>query len=731
MGFKTMIQAILRKGRVTGEQVPLPLVSEGAALIKVLYSCISAGTETASLQASNQSLIRRALEQPENVKKVLHMARSVGLLETFEKVRKRWEMGSVLGYSLSGIILAIGNRVKDFKVGDKVACAGSGIANHAEYVDVPTNLMVKIPDGLGIQEASTVALGSIAMQGVRRAEITLGEYVVIFGLGVIGQITLQIAKNAGARVIGIDLDERRLKVARENGADLVLNSKDSDAVKEVIHFCDGYGADKVVFTAATTSSTPLHQGFQMTRKKGKIVLVGVSGMEIRREDLYPKELDFLISTSYGPGRYDDEYEKKGLDYPYAYVRWTENRNMQEYLRELEEKRINLNNLIERVYPIIKVEEAYEELQKSERPLVLLLEYDQNLLESFQTLHEKESKVFISSKLAKREGIINVGIIGAGSFANDVHLPNLFKLRSKYNIYAIMNKTPHKAKTVAERYGAHYASCNIDDILNDKDIDLVMIATRHNLHGDYVLRALNAGKNVFVEKPLCAKEEDLKAIKDFYDSKVKTQNVLLPLLMVGFNRRFSKYAQEAKKQVVKRINPLFMHYRVNAGFVPLDHWVHGEEGGGRTIGEACHFIDLFTFFTECRVKRICSTTLTPKTGSLSSDDNRVIVLNYEDGSVATLEYFATGSKEFPKEYMEIHFDEKTIIIDDYKSLKGYGLKIKSIEERIREKGHMKELEVLYDALTGKIDQWPILLWDIIQTTELTLIAANQKSGAPIY
>ncbi len=726
-----MIQAILRKGRVTGEQVPLPLVSEGAALIKVLYSCISAGTETASLQASNQSLIRRALEQPENVKKVLHMARSVGLLETFEKVRKRWEMGSVLGYSLSGIILAIGNRVKDFKVGDKVACAGSGIANHAEYVDVPTNLMVKIPDGLGIQEASTVALGSIAMQGVRRAEITLGEYVVIFGLGVIGQITLQIAKNAGARVIGIDLDERRLKVARENGADLVLNSKDSDAVKEVIHFCDGYGADKVVFTAATTSSTPLHQGFQMTRKKGKIVLVGVSGMEIRREDLYPKELDFLISTSYGPGRYDDEYEKKGLDYPYAYVRWTENRNMQEYLRELEEKRINLNNLIERVYPIIKVEEAYEELQKSERPLVLLLEYDQNLLESFQTLHEKESKVFISSKLAKREGIINVGIIGAGSFANDVHLPNLFKLRSKYNIYAIMNKTPHKAKTVAERYGAHYASCNIDDILNDKDIDLVMIATRHNLHGDYVLRALNAGKNVFVEKPLCAKEKDLKAIKDFYDSKVKTQNVLLPLLMVGFNRRFSKYAQEAKKQVVKRINPLFMHYRVNAGFVPLDHWVHGEEGGGRTIGEACHFIDLFTFFTECRVKRICSTTLTPKTGSLSSDDNRVIVLNYEDGSVATLEYFATGSKEFPKEYMEIHFDEKTIIIDDYKSLKGYGLKIKSIEERIREKGHMKELEVLYDALTGKIDQWPILLWDIIQTTELTLIAANQKSGAPIY
>lgn len=726
-----MIQAILKKGRVTGEQVPLPSVSEGAALIKVLYSCISVGTETASVRASDKSLIKRALEQPENVKKVLHMAKSVGLLETFGKVRKRFEMGSVLGYSLSGVILATGNMVRDFKVGDRVACAGSGIANHAEYVDVPINLMLKIPDGLETREASTVALGSIAMQGVRRAEITLGEYVVIFGLGVIGQITLQIAKNAGARVIGIDLDERRLKVAKENGADLVLNSKDSDAVREVIHFCDGYGADKVVFTAATTSSTPLHEAFQMTRKKGKLVLVGVSGMEIRREDLYPKELDFLISTSYGPGRYDDEYEKKGLDYPYAYVRWTENRNMQEYLRELAEKRINLKALIEKVYPIEKVEEAYEELQKPERPLILLLEYDQNLPESFQTLQQNESKIFISSKSGKKEGIINVGIIGAGGFANDIHLPNLSRLKSKYNIYAIMNKTPHKAKTIAEQYHAHYGTCNVDDILNDKGIDLVLIATRHNLHGEYVLKALNAGKNVFVEKPLCVKEEDLKAIKGFYDSGVRTQNSQLPLLMVGFNRRFSKYAQEAKKHVVKRINPLFMHYRVNAGFIPLDHWVHGEEGGGRTIGEACHFIDLFTFFTECRVKGIYTATLTPKTESLSSDDNRVIVLNYEDGSIATLEYFATGSKEFPKEYIEIHFDEKTIIIDDYKSLTGYGIEINSIEERLRDKGHMKELEVLYDALTGKIDQWPIPLWDIMQTTELTLMAANQERGTPVY
>jgi predicted dehydrogenase len=493
---------------------------------------------------------------------------------------------------------------------------------------------------------------------------------------------------------------------------------DSDIVKEVIHFSDGYGADKVIFTAATKSSTPLHQAFQMTRKKGKVVLVGVSGMEIKREDLYPKELDFLISTSYGPGRYEEQYERRGLDYPYAYVRWTENRNMQEYLRELAEKKINLKYLIERVYPIEKVGEAYEELRKPDRPLMVLLEYNQSLPENLQTLYQKESKVHTSPDIVKKEGIINIAIIGAGNFANDIHLPNLLRLKSKYNIYAIMSKTPHKAKTIAEQYNAHYATCNIDDILNDKGIDLVLIATRHNLHGHYVLKALNAGKNVFVEKPLCINEDDLKAIKDFYNLKLKTQNSDLPLLMVGFNRRFSKYTQEAKRYTNNRINPLFLHYRVNAGYVPLDHWVHGEEGGGRIIGEVCHFIDLFTFFTECKVKEIYTATLVPKTKSFSQDDNRVIVLNYEDGSIATLEYFATGSKEFPKEYIEIHFDEKTIIIDDFKSIKGFGVKVKEIKGHVSEKGHLKELEILNDVLQGKTSQWPIELWDMFQTTEVT-------------
>jgi predicted dehydrogenase len=461
----------------------------------------------------------------------------------------------------------------------------------------------------------------------------------------------------------------------------------------------------------------------MTRKKGKVVLVGVSGMEIRREDLYPKELDFLISTSYGPGRYDDEYERRGLDYPYAYVRWTENRNMQEYLRELSEKRINIQNLIEKVYPIEKVGEAYEELQKPSKPLIVLLEYHRHLPENLQTLYKKESKIYTCDSI-KKSGVVNVAVVGAGAFATSVHLPNLERLKGKFRVHAIMGRTPYKTKELAQQYHAHYATCNIDDILNDQEIDLVLIGTRHNLHGLYVLKALNAGKNVFVEKPLCIKEQELKGIQEFYDSRPRNQDSELPLLFVGFNRRFSKYAQEAKRHTRNRVNPLFIHYRVNAGYIPLDHWVHGEEGGGRIIGEVCHFVDLFTFFAECKVTGIYTSTLLPKTRGFSSDDNRVIVLNYEDGSIATLEYFATGSKEFPKEYIEIHFDEKTIIIDDFKSIKGFGVKLNQIKERVSEKGHLKELEVLNDVLQGKTSKWPIELWDLIQTTAVTFMVSDQ-------
>ena len=720
-----MIQAILKKGRVVGEELPLPVCSDGSALIKVMYSCISSGTEMAAVQASETSLIRKALAQPEQVKRLLKRVHGEGISRTLERIKERWDAGTAMGYSLSGIVVATGRDLREVKGGDRVACGGAGIAHHAEYVDVPRNLIVRIPDALGFKEASTVALGAIAMQGVRRADLRLGEYVVVFGLGVIGQLILQMAHCAGCRVIGIDLEERRLGIGKENGADLVLDSRNPDVVKEVLHFTDGYGADKVIFAAATQSSEPLHQVFQMTRRKGMVILVGVSGMELRREDLYSKELDVLISTSYGPGRYDENYEKKGLDYPYGYVRWTENRNMQEYLRQLEEGKVSLKNLIERIYPIHQVDEAFEDLKKPDRPLMALLEYDPSLPESIETLYQEESKISLPFRAVGKEGLLHVGIVGAGAFATAVHLPNLRQLADKFQIYAIMNRTPHKAKAIAEQYHAQFATCRLEDLLSDEHVDLIMITTRHHLHGEYVLKSLKAGKNVFVEKPLCLNQDELDGIMNFYSSP-PAQASRHPLLMVGFNRRFSPYAQEAKKHIQQRINPLFMHYRVNAGYIPLDHWVHGEEGGGRIIGEACHFIDLFTFFVGGKVKAIYTSTLIPKTESLSRDDHRVIVLNYEDGSIATLEYFASGSREFSKEYFEIHFDEKTIVIDDFKSIKGYGVKVNDIRSKIPEKGHLQELEILYDAIAGTTDKWPIELWDFLQTTQVIFEMKKQET-----
>jgi len=454
-------------------------------------------------------------------------------------------------------------------------------------------------------------------------------------------------------------------------------------------------------------------------------MVGVWGKEFNRDDIYKKELDFLISTSYGPGRYDPDYEERGLDYPYAYVRWTENRNMEEYLRLLAEKKINVDPLIEASYPIMEVGKAFASLQKPDRPLMVILDYGEELPDGFACLEGRPRKVTLQDRANKELDlkVVRVGVIGAGGFATAMHLPNLQKLSGKYEISAICSRTGANAKATAAKFGAEYSTTDYHEILTDPDVDLVMICTRHNLHGKMVIESLQAGKHTFVEKPLCIKKEELNAIKAFYgfsdsSSTLNTQHSTLPLLTVGFNRRFSKYACEVKKQVQNRINPLFIHYRMNAGYIPLDHWVHTKEGGGRIIGEACHIIDLFSFITGSRIAAFGAVGLSPKTGSISSSDNKSIILEYEDGSVATLEYFATGSKDLPKERLEVHFDEKTIIVDDYKSIRGHGLKLADISSREPDKGQFEELETLYKCLEEN-KGWPIALESIIETTKLTL------------
>ena len=707
-----MIQAIIKKGKVIGENTPSPNVSKGSLLIKVVNSCISAGTEMSGVANSGKSLIKRAMEQPAQVAKVINMAKTVGLQKTIAKIKGTLDAGNATGYSLSGVVIAVGEGVEGFKVGDKVAAAGAGIANHAEYVDVPQNLVMKMPKSLDFKDASTVTLGGIAMQGVRRADMKFGEFCVVTGAGILGLLAIQMLKLSGVRVVAIDLDASRLQIAKALGAEIVIDPTKEDPIKTVESWSGGYGADCVLFTAATSSSQPLSQSFQMCKKKGKVVLVGVVGMEINRADIYQKELDFMMSTSYGPGRYDNTYEGKGCDYPYAYVRWTENRNMTEYLRLLDTGDIKLDQLIHGVYAIEEVTKAYESLQADTRPLMVLLDYGQVELGKIHEYLNQDKKVVLHTHNTKEKSIINVALVGSGGFATGMHMPNIEKLSGKYKLHAVMSRTGHSAKSVAKQYGAKYATTDLDDILQDDEVDLVLIATRHDSHASLVLKALQAGKHVFVEKPLATNQEELDPIKDFYNAE--TQNK--PVLFTGFNRRFSKYFQEIRKHTSQRVNPLFIQYRMNAGFIPLDHWVH--ENGGRIVGEGCHIVDLMTALVGERVVSISAESLSPKNNKFSSTDNTSIVLKYEDGSVANIQYFAVGSKELSKEYMEVHFDNKTIVMDDYKSLKGYGIKIDEITTSISEKGQFEELEVLYETLSGKTEKWPIEFWDMIQTTEIT-------------
>jgi len=712
-----MIQAIIRKGQVFSEKIPAPAVSDRSLLIKVVNSCISVGTEGYMVRSSSKSTIRKSLEDPEKIRKFFKKLKENGFASVYGKIVKMKQkdestshMGTLVGYSLSGIVVAVGKDVEGFRPGDAVAAAGAGKANHAEFVDVPVNLVVKKTEGASFKDASTVAIGSIALQGVRRAAPQAGEFCVVYGFGIIGLITLQILKNTGMRPLVVDIDPERLSLAEKLGAEMVLDGRDEGIEEKVLAYTGGQGADVVLFCAATPSSEPLSVALKMLRRKGRFVLVGMSGNKIKREDLYYNEIDFLISTSYGPGRYDDSYEEKGIDYPYSYVRWTENRNMQEYLRMIANGTISFDEIETLSFPIGEADVAFKAIKEQNMGLKLVC-FD---YEGEEAAEPSKDQINIHNHPV---GLvpgkqIRVALVGTGSFAMTMHLPNLMHLKEQYRLWAVMNNTGPSAKVAMERYGARYATSDYNRILEDEEVDLVMICTTHATHASMALQALKSGKHVFVEKPMAISMEELDQYRKFYQEEGNR-----PLFMTGFNRRFSPYMKEVRKQTAQRINPLMIHYRMNAGPAPDSHWLHSE--GGRIIGEACHLIDLFGFLTASKIKSIYSDYLVPKTEQYHMDDNRVISLTYEDGSVAVLEYFATGSKELNKEYMEVHFDGNSIVMDDYVSMKGYGLDMKEVKTQVSEKGHREEMEELYRVLKGDKHAWPISLESMIETTEATI------------
>jgi predicted dehydrogenase len=571
---------------------------------------------------------------------------------------------------------------------------------------VPVNLAVKVPEGVSAEDASTVTLGAIALQGVRRASPTLGETIVVVGLGILGQLTVQLLKANGCRVVGLDTDAGRVKAAQGCGLDLGLVPEGDAWIERVAWLTDGFGADAAIVTAAGPSHEIISQAMRACRRKGRVVLVGDVGLNLRREDFYRKELDFLVSTSYGPGRYDPVYEEGGNDYPLPYVRWTENRNMAAYLDLVAGGAVRLAPLARRTWPVEEAAAAFESIQAPDRPLLAFLSYPERP-------GAQARSVAVAAPAARGPGRIPVALVGAGGFAQAMHLPNLDRLRERFQLRWVVSRTGATARNVAERYEVANAGTDLDAVLADPAVELVMIATRHHLHGEQVLRALAAGKHVFVEKPLALTEEELARIEAFYAGGAAGK----PLLMTGFNRRFSPAMDAVKAALAGRGTPLMIDYRMNAGFLPREHWVHGPEGGGRNLGEACHIYDLFLHLTGAEPVAV-SAAAVEGAGAFHKHDNFTATVSFSDGSVATLLYTALGAKAHPKERMEVHADGRTVLLDDYREVAVAGGGGQGWRSSTVEKGQYEELRALGRCLAeGR--EWPIPLAQQLAASRVAL------------
>lgn len=701
------------KGEILVEDVPAPIVGRNSVLVRVAYSLISSGTELRRIQ-QGQGVLQRAFRNPDLVKKLVDRVLSKGMLKTATFVRDKLKEFAALGYSASGVVIERGKNVVDLEVGDRVACGGSGYAYHAEIIAVPRNLVVKVPKDVGLKGAALTTLGAIAMQGVRRANVQMGEIVVVVGMGLVGQLVVQLLQVAGCRVIGADLLPERLALAEQLGAEKTILVGQEDPVKAVLRYTGGMGADAAIICAATSSSEPINQAFQMLRERGRVVIVGAVGMELEREDFYAKELDLLISRSYGPGRYDPTYEEKGVDYPIGYVRWTENRNMAEFVRLLSEGEINVAPLISAEVPLEEAPQAYRMLLDTEEsPIGIVLTYD-NVLEE----KVKERRVEVTPK-PRGKGVINVAVIGAGSFAQRVRLPDLRRI-SGYDLRAVVTASGVNARQVARRFKAEYCTTDYQEVLEDPDVDMVLIATRHNLHFPIAMDAIQAGKDVFVEKPLAL------TYKQCNELLRAVQEVGIHFT-VGFNRRYAPLSVRAKELIAGRRKPLFINYRVNTGRIPKDHWVHDPlVGGGRIIGEVCHFLDLFNYFIDDEIIGLKVSHTPFNNQTVSSLDNVAVTLKYADGSLANLVYTSLGDLRLPKERIEIFVDQACLVIDDFMKLELYGFAEKGVGLKRQDKGWYQELVEFLKAIQGKPSA-SLTILDAVKATRISLDIIRQVHG----
>ena len=715
--MKQLIQSY-KTGEMTVAEAPCPQPQRGMVLVETRASVISAGTEKLLVDLAKQSLLGKARARPDLVKKVIAAAKREGVLNTLQKVRSKLDTPIPLGYSCSGVVREVGPGVDEFLPGDLVACGGAGYANHAETNLVPKNLCLRIPQNrsdnvshgpVSFEEAAFATVGAIALQGVRQAALSLGENVCVIGLGLLGQLAVQLCSANGCRVMGADIDQWKLDLAKKLGADEAVLSRDlEDAVSS---FTSGVGADAVIITASCRDSSLVELAGRISRIKGRIVVVGLVGMEVPRDLYYKKELDIRLSLSYGPGRYDPEFEERGHDYPIAYVRWTEQRNMQAFLDLIAVGRIDVRSLITHRFPFENVLDAYDLILKGRDPyLGVVLEYPPQ----HGNLARDPRRVTPDPRPASRDDVLKIGLIGAGNFAKGVLLP-AFKRNPKVSFRGVATARGMTAMAVAEKFGFSYCSESIDEIIEDPEVNTVVVATRHDLHGPMTLKALRAGKHVFVEKPLCLHPGEMDAILDHCETA--SQNGGGSIVMVGFNRRFSPFIRKLKSLFAGRSAPLVASYRINAGFVPKESWIQDPaEGGGRIIGEVCHFVDTLRCIVGAPVRSIQAACVQGDDVLHTNRDSVAVTLSYSDGSLGTILYYACGSSAYPKEHLEIACGGTVAVLNDYCRLDVFG-RDRQVSKGRQDKGFEAEVDTFVESVAGD-GAFPIPFNEIVETTRVT-------------
>ena len=706
---------------MTVDEVPAPSPRPGHVVVRNHCSLVSAGTERAMVEFARQSLVGKARGRPDLVREVVDKARREGILSTLQAVNSRLDQRTALGYSCAGTVIAVGDGVTDIRVGDGVACGGASYAVHAESVSVPKNLVVKMPDGLDFESAAFTTLGAIALHGLHLAGPRVGETVAVIGLGLVGLITVQLARATGCRVVGMDPDSDRCRLAEQLGCSAATTDAERFAT-EISQVTSDMGTDGVIVCAATSGSEPVELAGRVARERSTVVVVGDVNIDVPRRLYYEKELTLRVSRSYGPGRYDPEYEEKGHDYPAGYVRWTENRNMQAFVQLLADGSVTTGPLVTHRFRIEEGTKAYDLIaDKSGKPFMgVLITYPETTVLSRRVELRPDSQSSVVSKSPN----VNIGLLGAGSFATSTLLPAIKKV-SGVELIGVCASTGASARRAGDKFGFAYCTTEEDEIVNDASVNTVVVATRHHLHSRQVVAALEAGRNVFCEKPLALNDEELGSIVETFGADRANA------LMVGYNRRFAPMADRLKAFLAEIGEPPILHYRVNAGEVALDHWVQDpEQGGGRIVGEVCHFVDFLTFLTGSLPVRVYARSLA--NGGRYRDDNVAVTLDFANGSVGVITYVANGDKSFPKERLEAFGGGAVAVLDDFRRLElvRNGVKKAHSARGRADKGHRGEWEAFVTAMRDGAP--PSIPFDEIVSTSLTTfrIMDSLRSGASV-